>query len=370
MPSDGPGVGVLEILELAGTPKIMGEGFGETYREQIQEFYRLRVVNALAQARQFGGRRLDEGALLEVSRRSLSVTESYDPDGFAELAGIARAAHLTVEQALAMNGLTDLRDVLAYWSHLEAPASAKIDGCSSFIVTGDRTADGDVLGGQSWDLATDNMPYVIAVHRRPQDGPQTWSLTTMGCLSLIGLNEEGIAVGTTNLRSKDSRPGLCYLTLIHRALSRRRFDDAVASILAPHRAAAHYYCVLGPAKEAVALECTATRHERIDVGSGVYVHCNHFLDEANRALDANVPKEGESTVCRQARMSELLSTQAVNVAVARRALSDHEGGDGAICRHDLAGISSNGAALIEPATRRMWACRGTPCTAEWCSIAA
>jgi len=146
----------------------MGEAYGEQLRAEIREFYSLRVLNALAQAKQFGGRKLDEGHLLAIADKSLSVSESYDPEGHAELVGIARAANLSVAQVFAMNGLTDLRDVLA-WSS-EVPG---FEGCSSFLVQGDRTTDGQVLGGQTWDLATDNMPYVIGVHRRPTEGPET-----------------------------------------------------------------------------------------------------------------------------------------------------------------------------------------------------
>lgn len=359
----------LSVLELVGTPRALGEGFGETCRESIQEFYRLRVVNALTQAKQYGGRQLDEGHLLEVARRSLAVSESYDPEGFAELVGIARAAHLTIEQAFAMNGLTDLRDVLAY--SREVPGLEREgEGCSSFLIHASQTSGGRFLGGQNWDLATDNMPYVIAVHRRPKDRPETWCLTTVGCLSLIGLNAEGLAVGTTNIRSSDARPGICYLSLIHKALGQRSLDDAIACITTKHRAAAHYYWLIGAReRRAVGLECTATRHERIDVERGHYVHCNHILAEANRPLEAAKPSAGESTVCRQSRLDALIGeAPARDRAAMRRALADHENGEQAICRHDFAGISSNGAVVIEPELPRIEACHGPPCTGQWVDL--
>jgi isopenicillin-N N-acyltransferase like protein len=360
----------LRVIELYGTPKAMGEGFGEVCRAQIQEFYHLRVLNALTQAKQYGGRKVDEGVLLEVARRSLSVSESYHPEGFAELVGIARAAHLSVEQAFAMNGLTDLRDVLAYWSGVPGLSKRGVDGCSSFVVMGDRTSDGRILCGQSWDLATDNMPYVIGVHRKPKDAPETWCLTTVGCLSLIGMNAEGIAIGTTNIRSKDSRPGICYLSLIHKALSQGTFQAATACIETLHRAAAHYYWIVS-AKERLAagIECTATRHERTEIDHGHYVHCNHMTKEANKPLEAVPPKSEESTVCRQDRLSELLAkAPAIDEAAMRGFLADHEQGEQAICRHDFAGISSNGAVVMSPEVPRVWACQGQPCKATWLDL--
>ena len=203
----------MKVVKLEGTPKAMGECFGETYREEIQSFYELRLANALEQAAKYGDRNLVEDQVLSVSRECLSLTEGFDPDGYIELVATARAANLQAEQLWALNGLTDLRDILA-WDDLSVYGG----GCSSFVIQGDRTVDGHVLCGQTWDLATDNMPFVIGVHRVPHDAPQTWCLTTMGCLSLIGMNEEGIAIGTTNLRSKDARRGVCYLSIIHKVL--------------------------------------------------------------------------------------------------------------------------------------------------------
>ncbi|MFO0727018.1 MAG: C45 family peptidase [Myxococcota bacterium] len=357
---------MLRIIHLAGPPKAMGEAFGEAHRAEIQEFYRLRVLNALSQAAQYGGRKLGESHLLAVAQKSLSVSESYDPAGFQELNGIARGANLSVEQAFAMNGLTDLRDVLA-WSK-EVPG---FEGCSSFLIQGDKTKDGRILAGQTWDLATDNMPYVIGVHRRPKDGPETWCLSTVGCLSLIGLNAEGIAIGTTNIRTKDARPGICYLSVIHKVLSTRRMEDAIDAVRTKGRAAAHYYWLASRDRRTVGVECTAAQEDLVEVERGHYVHCNHVLLTVNQALESAPPKPSESTVCRQNRLSELIGSAppgSIDAGTMRRFLSDHEGGEGAICRHDLAGISSNGAVIVSVEEGKIIACQGLPCTAEWVDL--
>jgi len=354
----------------------MGEAFGEQLRPQIQEFYHLRVLNALAQAKQFGGRALTEGHLLAVTEKCLGVSESYDPEGYAELAGIARAANLTVAQGFAMNGLTDLRDVLA-WSD-EVPGfesrgggeQKEGEGCSSFIVQGNKTATGEIIAGQTWDLATDNMPYVIGVHRKPIGAPETWSLTTAGCLTLIGMNAEGIAVGTTNIRTKDARPGLGYLSIIHKAIRQRNLDDAMACVTTKHRAAAHYYwLVSGKERRAAGIECTATLHHTHLIERGHYVHCNHVLAPAHKALEGAPPKPTESTLCRQSRMDEMIGdTAVVDAATMRLFLGDHEGGEGAVCRHDIAGISSNGAVVVEPERLAIQAVQGLPCTEPWVDL--
>ena len=197
----------LRVLEFSGSPSQMGEAFGESCREQIAELCELRLRNALDQASKYGGRSARPEQLFAIARRCLEGTRRYDQSGHDELAGIARGAGLPLDQIMALGGLTDLRDTLAWGGDPEMTG-----GCTSFIVGRDASAEGRPLCGQTWDLATDNQPFVVAVHRRPLAGPQTWCVTTVGCLSLMGMNEHGIAVGTTNLRTLDARVGVPYLS--------------------------------------------------------------------------------------------------------------------------------------------------------------
>ena len=119
----------MRILSFSGSPATIGAAFGEQCRAEIAELYAARLQNAVAQAKQHGGRDVSEDAVLAVARACVEPTRAHHPDGFAELEGIARGANMTVERVLAMNGLTDLRDVLAWGGELEA-----LGGCSSFLV--------------------------------------------------------------------------------------------------------------------------------------------------------------------------------------------------------------------------------------------
>ncbi len=348
-------------LRFEGTPQAIGEAFGESMRDAIAELYQLRVKNALLQAKEYGGRTVDEKTLLDLSRACLPVSEAYDPEGYAELVGIARGAKLPIEKIFAMNGLTDLRDVLAFGAMLE-------EGCSSFIVGRDLTEDGRLYLGQTWDLATDNMPFVVAVHRKPKGRPATWSMTTAGCLSLIGMNEDGAAIGTTNIRTKDSKVGVTYLQIIHRALREKSILAIEPQIVDAPRAGAHYYFAADDSEEALAVECTATRAEATHVTRGHHVHCNHILDENNKAFEAATPYK--SSACRQARMGELIARHQKPIALAdlQRFLADHDNGQDAICRHDYLGISSNGSVIMCPKTRRLWTVHGQACTGTWVEL--
>jgi isopenicillin-N N-acyltransferase-like protein len=343
-------------IELAGSRAAMGEAFGEAFRAEIAELYALRLANALRQATQYGGRTTREVQLLRLARACLDASERFDPRGTAELRGIARGARLTPEQALAMNGLTDLRDGLAWGDLGEVGA----EGCTAVIVQRDASADGRPRLAQSWDLASDNAPFVVFVARKPSDGAQTWSVTTVGCQSLMSLNEHGLALGTTNLRTRDSGVGVPYLGLIHRAQEERSAADAARVIASAPRAGAHSYLALDRAGAAAVVECTGRLAHIFGVASGTHVHTNHCQLPAHAALEADTPRE--SSEARLARMRALLTERAgrIDAAFLRACYADPAGGALAICRKDFDGISTNAASVITPETGELWGCAGVP----------
>ncbi len=355
----------MRILSFRGSPRAIGRAFGESCREEMRELYALRLANTIGHARKHAGRELDERAVLEVARACLEPTRAYHPAGFEELEGLAEGAGMSLARVLALNGLTDLRDVVT-WS--SAPDQ---EGCTSFIARGDATRDGGTIYAQTWDLLTDNGPYVLAVHRRPDDGPATWCFTTVGCLSLIGLNEEGIAVGTTNLKTLDGRPGVIYLSVLHRALACRSYEDAARSVTEAARAGAHYYFVGYRDERACGIECSATEATRIELREGTRVQTNHCLVPANRARQAALSaSSSSSSKARLERARQLLASASgrLDVAAARRILSDRENGEDAILREDYNDTTTNGAVVMLPGRGELWACGGLPDRAEWVEL--
>ncbi len=331
----------------------MGEAFGACCRAEIAELYRRRVANALADARVYGGREARESDLLALAQASLGWWEAYDEEAVRELEGIARGSGLDVVQLVALGGLTDLRDALA-WG---APAPSD---CTAALVQSDASADGQTGFAQTWDLATDNAPFVLVVRRRPREGPETCSVTTVGCLSLIGMNEHGLTVGTTNLRTRDARPGVPYLGVIHRALRARGFAEALDDVRRARRAGAHSFLVLDGPGRAAAVECSATRSEAIHLEGGIHVQTNHCLRPANRACEAEVPRQ--SSHARRARMLALLAARhgQLRAEDLMEALCDTSGGKLAICRDDLEGITTHAAVVAYPAMRSFHVCLGLP----------
>lgn len=355
----------MRMLHLAGTPASMGEAFGESCRGEIAELYALRLAGALADAREFGAPGASEEALLDVARRSLPIVEAFDPQGAAELRGIARGAGLGADAVLAMNGLTDFRDALVW-----APRGEAGEGCTACIVQRDASRDGRLWLAQTWDLATENQPYVLAVRRQPREGPETISVTTVGCLSLLGWSEAGLVIGTTNLRTRDARPGVPYLSVIHRALGCRDADAAARCIGEAPRAGGHSYMVADRAGRAFVVECAATRAHVLPVDAGFRVHCNHCLWPEIAELEVDAPRASSRE--RQRRLEALLGEAegAVDAAALRRFMGDRAGGTLAICRRDFDGISSNAAWVVTPDVPVLSACWGPPGPDGWVDLLA
>lgn len=342
-------------IRLDGTPARMGEAFGEAFQDAIAELYALRLANALREAHRYGRPAAREPDLLALAAACLERHERWHPAGAAELRGIARGAGLSPEEITALGGLTDLRDGLAWGGALEATG-----GCTAFLAPAASTADGRPRSGQTWDLATDNAPFVVAVERHPEEGLATWCITTVGCLSLVGMNEAGLAVGTTNLRTLDAGAGVPYLGLLHRALEERDAPTAAATIVAAPRAGAHFYSLLDAAGNARAVECTGRLAAMAAVDVEPSVYCNHCLVPAHRALEADTPRA--SSEARRERMQALLAARggALDDAYLEACLADEEGGALAIRRDDFEGISTNAAVVADPAAGTFEACAGLP----------
>ena len=353
----------------------MGQAFGEACRHPTHDLYHTRLDAAIAFAR-LHGRRLEPEPILELAQHCLNITQAYDPIGYEEFLGIARGARLTPQQLFVTQGLTDLRDILAFSDptppvpDAAAPgqgAAADREGCSAFILPPHRAEAGQTLLAQTWDLATSNMPFVRLVHRKPLDAPATVSLTLTGCLTLIGLNAEGLALGNTNLHTRDSRVGLQYLTILHRAIRCRSIAEAEPCIAGAPRSAAHYYYLADATGSAVALECSATRCHRFAVTADAFVHCNHCL--AGPIAELEVPAAHDSTRFRQQRLTDLLNRhrEPLTIDDARALLCDREGGDLAICRYCTGpnDVSTNAAVIMRPQAGELHACRAQPDRGVW-----
>lgn len=319
---------------------------------------RLRLACAAAQRAEA---RFDRDWCLALADECVPYLEQYSPKVYEEFMGMAEALELSPAELVIGNGWTDFTDLLS------RRTKEALHECTSVALFGEMTADGRTYVAQTWDMNVTAGPYMVLVRREPEDGPATLSLTTAGCLSLIGVNEAGIAVGNTNLAPRDARAGVFYLALIHEALAQTDFRRAVDCIIQARRLSGHYYYLGGPEGEFCGIETTGERHQVVQPQQPFYAHTNHYLERAlmDGAASASAGGNSEGRLARMTALAEGLEG-GVTVEDMGGLLRDHEG-EHPICRHcdEPTGAATLGAAIMCPQAPTIWAVAGNPCEGDF-----
>jgi len=348
----------LETLQVRGTPRQLGEGQGEALRDRIGAFVEMRFASVRTYLDERG---LTDDGLLDVGRASLEVHRGWDPDGVEEHEGIARGAGVDSVALYTATNMTDMRDVLLLSGAPDA------EGCSAVLVPGSHTADGDALVGQTWDLNPPDVAYIVAIHRQPDGGPETWSVTCGGCLSLVGINSEGVSVGTTNIKTFGARPGVGYLGVLHKALNQRSALEAAAVIEGAPRAGAHTFWA-ADATHQVEYEATPISHVRRDTRMGPLHRTNHCLVPEHQRIEGEPPND--SSKARFARIETLLARRGHDIEGLQRLFGDRSDGVHSVNRYeeDDQGTATNSVFIASPVARRAWACRGPADRGRWIEL--
>ncbi len=342
----------LSLLNVAGSPREMGRAQGEHWRDAVREVCEARVRSTIDWAG-LRGRRVVREALLPAMQGYLEAHQRYDPSVWEEFSGLAEGAGVDPALLMIGNGYTDIRDYVTF-------GATDTSGCTTFTATGEATADGEVLLGQTWDMDLSMLPYVYICRRQPDDGPETLVLTTCGCLSLVGVNEHGVAVGNSNIAPRDARPGVIYLALIHRALAQRDAAAAQAAICDAERASGHHYYLADPTR-AVHLETTAERWAELPRDGACHAQSNHYRHDGFADVAVPPPPEARSDERRCELLHGLERHRPLTVDACQRALESRA----VTVEQPLLRAITCAAIILRPASREMWATHGPPTRSAW-----
>lgn len=350
----------MEIITLTGTPEQMAREHAEACYDSAREMIQARCDLALERGRKTQGD-LTMERCLQTAEAHIAAHEDYSPPVYAEFMALAEALDVGADELLIGNGYTDYIDVLL------GELSGEDHECTSFIATGAATADGFTYVGQTWDMHAFAEPHMRVFRREPEDAPAWVTLTTSGCLSLIGMSEAQIAVGNTNLAPRDGHPGVMYLAMIHEALRSPDYASARAAIEWAERASGHYYCVASISGSATGIETTGTRHTALPIHDGLLVHANHYHDAELGELSTGAP--GDNTLAREALLDGYLRERVGDLTLEHfmHGLRLREGKH-PVCRppvdepHDA---TTCAAAIMCPELRKMWIADGNPGETEF-----
>jgi isopenicillin-N N-acyltransferase like protein len=248
------------------------------------------------------------------------------------------------------------------------------DGCTTFGLLPEATADRHTWLGQNWDWleGVHGRTFVLCARRTAQ--PSFVCLTEAGIAGgKMGVNECGIGLVENGLASShDGRNP--YEKPFHvrcrEVLDAQRFEDATRPVTDSVRTCSANF-VIGATGKVVDLESSPDRISRLEPHDGIITHSNHFLAEGHG--ESLLEKISPNTLYRADRMRALLQVHrgALSFAHMRVAAADHFGAPYAICRHpDMSQPSTTrtmtvGAVLIDLEARTMHVANGPPCANEY-----
>ncbi len=352
----------LPQLTVTGTPNAMGRQYGAHFREMIGAFVNDRVTAVTAYLKGTGHEGTDR--LFEAGAACLEQVKGFDPEGFAEHMGIAEGSGIDPVRLFTTANMTDVRDIIAYPGD---PVVTEDEGCTVGLLPPSISANGQALQGQTWDLNGPDVEYVIALHRLPDDGPESWTVTCSGCQTLMGMNQHGVSVGTTNLKTFGAKVGIPYLSLLHLALQQETKAAASTIVERAPVAGAHSYWV-GDKDGAIEWEKTPSSAHARSTDSGPLARSNHCLAEGNIARETDL---SPSTHQRFKRMETLLaSTKGHSVQSLQALFANRDDGPLSINRflEDDSGATTNAVVAMNPADLEFLACRGPADKGEWAKL--
>ena len=363
----------IPFLAVKGSAHERGVAHGRRFAREIAD-------NIETYLRRFAASGLDRAESFVEAERWLGAIASANPAYAEEMRGIARGAGQREESVALLNARYELAFALfgkeaVREAHVRELTEAPADGCTTFGLLPQVTADGHAWLGQNWDWleGVHGRTFVLRVERA--DKPAFVCLTEAGIAGgKMGINECGIGLVENGLASSaDGRHPYCkpFHVRCREVLDAETLDQAMlAPFEAPRTCSANF--MLGASGgEIVDIETSPDHASRLHAQDGIVTHSNHFLSEGHG--ESLLEKIAPNTLHRVDRMRALLVAHrdAVSFEHMRSTAMDHTGAPYGICRHPDPKQPANrrtmtvGAVLIDLDARVMRVANGPPCCNEY-----
>lgn len=350
----------IPVIAMKGSPRECGVQYGRAAAHLIHGSLRaylesFRVLHGL-----------ERDDIFELARKFEPVIAEFDPATMEEIRGIAEGADAPLEAVLTINARSELVHGL----------KAQLDeGCTSFVVFGEATADGHTYVGQNWDWNPAMKPNAVVLDIRREGDPRILTLTEAGLVGKHGLNEDGIGLCNNFMLSDKRRFGMPVHVIRRKALTARILSDAIGAVLNSERSLAANYMMGHVDGAGVALEAWPGGLDIIHAKDGLVTHANHFqVARADREdIGRNIFPD---TLLRDVRLHDLLSDRhgRIDLGVLAHAMSDHFNYPDSICRHpnpnagEGRGIETLGCIIMDLTDRVLHFCSGPPCEGDFAAI--
>jgi isopenicillin-N N-acyltransferase like protein len=362
----------IALLTTEGDGHACGLAHGRRFSQEIAD-------NVATYLRRFAASGLDRDAAFAEAARWRKAIEALSPAYGEEMQGIAQGSGQSEDTIALLNARYELAFTL-FGREAQQAARAELlevgpDGCTTFGLLPEATADGHTWLGQNWDWLEGVHGRTFVLRARRKERPSFVCLTEAGIAGgKMGVNECGIGLVENGLASShDGRNP--YRKPFHvrcrEVLDADRFEQAARPVTDTPRTCSANFMIGSAGGEIVDLETSPDHVSRLDPEGGIITHSNHFL--ASGHGESLLEKISPNTLHRAERMRRLLAPHrgALSFGHMRAAAADHAGEPYAICRHpDPSQPSARrtmtvGAVLIDLEARTMHVTNGPPCANEY-----
>lgn len=316
------------LITISGGARDRGVAYGEQARERIDRslaFYADEVTPALG---------IGWGELCDQLLRRLDGWRAIDDELIEEIEGIAAGSGHAVAEILALNSRGSF---VRAPSGQQRDAANPPDGCTSWVVLPEASADGHVYTGQNWDYLAGIRDTIVLVHIQPDRGPRQLMIVEAGQVGRHGINEAGIALHanglTARLRDPDALPSPLWR---RRILREANFTRAVEAAITPPRAGSVNVLLTHRDGVAIDLETVPNTVRWVYPTHGWLLHTNHYVAGIPTEIaDSYTPSA--SSLVRYARGQELLGAAArkggIGFAELSAVAADHFADGDGLCSH-------------------------------------
>lgn len=345
----------LPLVEASGKPYDLGRTVGKKCASKAA-LYRQRMAESV---RHYTG--MEWPKAVAKAREYLPYAEEFYPDFIEEIRGYSAGSRLSFEDAFTLT----CHDLLS-------PSGFR--GCTDIAVSGDVTADGNVLAAHNEDFTPSYLPTVVLLHAKPRGKPEFITTSYAGLFPSSGMNSAGISLTGNALDPNDVRVGIPKSFPVRKVMEARRIGEALVSSLPQNRASSYNNICSDRNGEIYSMEASATDCAWMYAHDGYLVHTNHYVADKMRRyeMDTSSAALATSTV-RYNRALRLIEDQlgSVTVESLKSIMSDHVNKPGSICRHPDPGlhpldISETIFSLVFDLTRlEAHVCKGRPCSGTY-----
>jgi isopenicillin-N N-acyltransferase-like protein len=364
----------IPLLTTDGDAHARGLAHGRRFAREIAD-------NVETYLRRFAASGLDRDGAFAEAERWLAAIVAQSPSYADEMRGIADGAGQSEETIALLNARYELAFTLFGQDATKGElAEVGPDGCTTFGLLPEATADRHTWLGQNWDWLEGVHGRTFILRARRTDQPSFVCLTEAGIAGgKMGVNECGIGLVENGLASShDGRNS--YRKPFHvrcrEVLDAESFEEASRPVTdTPRTCSANFVIGQACSNQAggriVDIESSPDHTSRIAPEDGIVTHSNHFLTPGHGT--SLLEKVAPNTLHRVDRMRALLQRHRGALAFEhmRSATTDHAGAPYAICRHPDSNqpgakrTMTVGAVLIDLDARVMHVANGPPCSNEY-----